>query len=51
MIMLGALTKITDIISEKALEKAIRDTAPEKAVAVNIQVYKKGEDFTGRVAS
>jgi 2-oxoglutarate ferredoxin oxidoreductase subunit gamma len=42
IIMLGALVKITNIVSEKALEKAIRDTVPEKAVAINIQAYKKG---------
>jgi len=43
IIMLGALAKITNIVSEKALEKAIRDTVPEKAVAINIQAYKKGK--------
>jgi len=51
VIMLGALTKITNIVSEKALEKAIRDTIPEKAVAINIQAYKKGEDLIGRTSS
>jgi len=51
MIMLGALTKITNMVSEKALEKAIRDTIPEKAVAINIQAYKKGEDLIGRTSS
>jgi len=43
IIMLGALIRITDMISEKALEKAVRDTVPEKAVAINIQAYKKGK--------
>ena len=43
IIMLGALTKITDIVSGKMLEKAIRDTVPEKAIAINIQAYKKGK--------
>jgi len=47
-IMLGALTKITNIVSEKALEKAIRDTIPEKAVAINVQAYKKGEHLVGQ---
>jgi 2-oxoglutarate ferredoxin oxidoreductase subunit gamma len=51
IIMLGALTKITNIVSEKALEKAIIDTIPEKAVAINIQAYKKGEDLIGRTSS
>ena len=48
IIMLGALIRMTDMISEKALEKAIRDTVPEKAVAINIQAYKKGEDIVGQ---
>jgi len=51
VIMLGALTKITNIVSEKALENAIRDTIPEKAVAINTQAYKKGEDLIGRTSS
>jgi 2-oxoglutarate ferredoxin oxidoreductase subunit gamma len=51
MIMLGALTKITNIVSEKTLEKAIRGTVPEKAVAINIQAYKKGEDLVGQILS
>jgi 2-oxoglutarate ferredoxin oxidoreductase subunit gamma len=51
VIMLGALIKITNIVSEKALEKAIRDTVSEKAVAINIQAYKKGEDLMGRTSS
>ena len=51
IIILGALTKITNIVSEKAVEKAIRDTVPEKAVAINIQAYKKGEDLIGRTSS
>lgn len=51
IIMLGALTKITDIISQSALEKAIGDTVSGKAVATNIQAYKKGEDLIGRTSS
>jgi 2-oxoglutarate ferredoxin oxidoreductase subunit gamma len=43
IIMLGALIRVTDMISDKASEKAIRDTVPEKAVAINIQAYKKGK--------
>jgi len=50
-VMLGALTKITNIVSEKALEKAIRDTVPEKAVAINLQAHKKGEDTIRQTSS
>jgi len=43
MIMLGALTKITSIISEESMEKAIRDAVPKKSITVNIQAYKRGK--------
>lgn len=42
-VMLGALTKITKIIDEESMEKAIRDTVPKKAVSANLQAYKKGK--------
>lgn len=42
MIMLGALTKATRIVSEEAMEDAIRDSVPEKAADTNVQTYKKG---------
>ena len=45
MIMLGALTKITKIVGEKAIEKAIEDTVPKKAVDTNKQAYKKGTEL------
>lgn len=42
MIMLGALTKITGILSKNAIERAIKDTIPEKSISANVQAYKKG---------
>jgi len=45
MIMLGALTKITNMISEESMEKAIREIVPKKSIAVNIQAYKRGKNF------
>jgi 2-oxoglutarate ferredoxin oxidoreductase subunit gamma len=42
MVMLGALTKITKIASKEALEKAIRESVPEKTIEVNINAFKKG---------
>ncbi len=42
MIMLGALTKITNLASQDAVEKAIKDTVAEKTAAANLQAYKKG---------
>jgi 2-oxoglutarate ferredoxin oxidoreductase subunit gamma len=45
MFMLGALTKITNIVSEKAIERVIEDTIGEKASNINMQAYKKGQEL------
>ena len=45
MFMLGALTKITNIVSEKAIERAIEDTIGEKTSDTNRQAYKKGQEL------
>jgi len=42
MIMLGALVRTTEIVSEKSMEKAIMNTVPEKALPTNLQAYRKG---------
>ena len=41
-IMLGALSKITGIVKEKAVEKAITDSVPEDAREANIRGFRKG---------
>jgi len=46
MLMLGALTKITSMVSENAMEKAIEDTVEKKAANINKQAYKKGQELT-----
>ena len=43
MIMLGALTEITKIVSERSMRLAIRGSISEKAVATNFRAFKKGE--------
>jgi 2-oxoglutarate ferredoxin oxidoreductase subunit gamma len=43
MIMLGALVKTTSIVSENALESAIKDTVTKKAVSANVEAYAKGK--------
>jgi 2-oxoglutarate ferredoxin oxidoreductase subunit gamma len=45
MLMLGALTKITNIVSEKAIERAIEDTIGKKTADTNRQAYKKGQEL------
>jgi len=42
MIMLGALTKATNIVSEKAMQNAIEDTVTKKSVDINKQACKHG---------
>jgi len=41
-IMLGALTKITGIVSEEAAKKAIVDSVPREAKDKNLNGFKKG---------
>jgi len=43
MLILGALTELTNIVSEKAMEKAMEDTVAKKAAKINKQAYKKGK--------
>jgi len=45
IIMLGALTKITRLVSQSSMEKAVKDTVAEKTAAANLQAYKKGTEL------
>ncbi len=42
IVMLGALTKITGLVKEEAVEKAITDTMPETAIEANIISFREG---------
>ena len=42
IVMLGALTRFTKIVSVEAIEKAIKDSVPKKAMDTNIQAFRKG---------
>ncbi len=42
MVMLGALIKITKIVSMKALAKAIKETVSAKTVELNLHAYNEG---------
>lgn len=42
VVMLGALAKITGIVKEKAVEKAIIDCVPENAREINISGFREG---------
>jgi len=42
MIMLGAFTKLTGLVSKEAMEKTIRENVPKKTVENNIKAFQKG---------
>ncbi|MCK4439815.1 2-oxoacid:acceptor oxidoreductase family protein [Candidatus Bathyarchaeota archaeon] len=45
MIMLGALAKIINLVNDKAMEKAIRESVPEKTVEANVNAFNTGLEF------
>jgi len=45
MVMLGALTKLTNIVDHKSMEKAIIDTVPKRAMDLNMLAYEKGREL------
>jgi 2-oxoglutarate ferredoxin oxidoreductase subunit gamma len=45
MLMLGALTKVTSIVSEKAMKKAIQDAVTKNIANINKEAYKKGKQL------
>jgi len=45
VVMLGALTKITGMLSKRAVEKAITDIVPKEAKENNLNGFKKGFEF------
>jgi len=42
MIMLGAFTRITGLVSTGAMEKAIRENVSKKTIEANIKAFQKG---------
>jgi len=42
IVMLGALTKITGIMKEEAVEKAVTDSVPETAIEANMRGFREG---------
>jgi 2-oxoglutarate ferredoxin oxidoreductase subunit gamma len=42
MVMLGALTKITGIVSKKSMEETIRENVSKKTVETNVAAFRKG---------
>jgi 2-oxoglutarate ferredoxin oxidoreductase subunit gamma len=46
IVMLGAVTKITGLITGGSMEKAIAEGLPEKVREVNIESFRKGLELT-----
>ena len=44
MIMLGVLTKATNIVSDKAMKKAIQDAVAKNVANINKEAYNKGKE-------
>jgi 2-oxoglutarate ferredoxin oxidoreductase subunit gamma len=42
MLMLGALVKVTKIVTVQSVEKAIKENVPKKTVETNIKAFKRG---------
>jgi len=42
MIMLGAFTKLTNLVSREAMEKTIRENVSKKTIENNIKAFQKG---------
>lgn len=45
MIILGALRKITSIVDDKNMEKAIAEAVPKSALTLNLQAYRAGKEL------
>jgi len=45
MFMLGALAKVTRVVSDASLEKAIGDTVEKQTANMNVQAYRKGKEL------
>jgi len=44
MLMLGALTKVTGVVSEKAMKKVIQDIEVKKTAKINKEAYDRGRE-------
>jgi len=47
--MLGALTRLTNIVSKESMERAILDSVPKGTEEKNLLAFSKGYEFAGRL--
>jgi 2-oxoglutarate ferredoxin oxidoreductase subunit gamma len=51
VVMLGFFTAVTDVVSYQAMQKAIPDSVPEKAIDLNIKAFEKGYEYGKKLVS
>ena len=51
VVMLGFFTAMTAVASYEAMKKAIPDSVPEKAVALNLKAFERGYEFGKQVVN
>ncbi|XRO76588.1 2-oxoacid:ferredoxin oxidoreductase subunit gamma [Methanocaldococcus sp. 10A] len=49
IVMLGALTKLTNIVSKESMEKAILDSVPKGTEEKNLLAFTKGYEFAEKL--
>lgn len=47
MVMLGAFTKITELVSAESMEKTIEENVPARTIENNINAFRKGLQLLG----
>ncbi len=45
MLMLGALAKVTNLVCDDSMKKAISDTIEKKTASMDVQAYRKGREL------
>ncbi len=45
MVALGALCRLTGVLSQEALEKSISESVPPKTLTQNLEAFRKGIDY------
>ena len=43
--MLGFFTAVTEVVSYDAMQKAIPDSVPEKAIDLNMKAFERGYNY------
>ena len=47
IVMLGALVKVTTVVSDSAIEEAVRDSVPKGTEALNLRALIRGRELAG----